>query len=186
MHPRPKNTVPRHQSGVVLVVALVLLVAITLLSLAGISTTTLELLMATNQQARTEAFQQAEAGIDAVASNSDNFTVTGLVGTERCTPGFDDTDTDISCGSSDLIVPSEYDPTYSKAAVRRLPPQLQAAPRYIEYSVEKFKFAAFNIDSRYDARDIRGGRAEHNQGLIVSVPTPPEQFDTTDEEFDVD
>lgn len=186
MRPRPMNTVPRHQSGVVLVVALVLLVAITLLSLAGISTTTLELLMATNQQARTEAFQQAEAGIEAITGNSDNFTVSGLVGRERCTPGFDDTGTDINCGLSDLIVPSEYDPTYSKAAVRRLPPLFQSAPRFAPSSHQRFEFAAFNIDSRYDARDVRGGRAEHNQGLIVSVPADPNQTDTTDARIDVD
>lgn len=169
------DTVPSRQSGVVLVVALVLLVAITLLSLAGMSTTTLELLMATNQQARTNAFQQAEAGIDAVSSDLDNFAVSGAVGSERCTPGFDDTNTDVSCGASDLNVPAAYDLTYSQAAVGRLPPRLQAAPRFIETSAEKLKVATFEIDSRYDARDTRGGRAEHHQGIIVTVLTPGQE-----------
>lgn len=174
------NTIPNRQSGVVLVVALVLLVAITLLSLAGMSTTTLELLMATNQQARTNAFQQAEAGIDAVAGNLDNFNVVGAVGAQRCTTDFhhdryyNATD-EVTCGSSDLVVPSEYDLTYSRAAVGRLPPRLQAAPRFIETSAEKLKVATFKVDSRHDARNARGGRAEHNQGMIVTVLTPGQE-----------
>lgn len=173
MRQLPLNAVPSRQKGVVLVVAMVLLVAITLLSLAGISTTTLELMMATNQQARTDAFQQAEAGIDAVSRNLDNFAVSGPVGSERCTPGFDDTD--VNCGSPDLTVPADYDQTHSRAAVGRLPPLLQAAPRFIETSAEKLKVATFKIDSRYDARESRRGRAEHNQGIIVTVLTPSEE-----------
>lgn len=186
MLPRPINTAPGRQRGVVLVVALVLLVAITLLSLAGMSTTTLELLMATNQQARTNAFQQAEAGIDAVSSDLDNFAVSGLVGAERCTSGFDDTNTDVTCGSPDLDIPAEYDLTHSRAAVRRLPPLLQAPPRFIETSTEKLKVATFKIDSRYDARETRGGRAEHNQGVLITVLTPTEETVVRDGDFDTD
>lgn len=180
-----------HQQGVVLVVALVLLVAITLLSLAGISTTTLELMMATNQQARTNAFQQAEAGVDAVGSNLDNFAIVGLVGEQRCTPGFHDdryydASGEITCSSPDLAVPAAYDPTYSRATVGRLPPRLQAAPRFIETSVEKLKVATFKIDSRFDARETRGGRAEHNQGMIVTVLTPSEEEVISGDDIDVD
>ena len=133
----PSNsTLPRRQQGVVLVVALVLLVAITLLSLAGISTTTLELQMATNQQERVNAFQQAEAGIDGVVSNLNNFPVTGPVGAERCTTDFDDTSkyynaTDVDCGSYDIAVPAGFSLDYSRAAVERM------ASKYGEMSVIK-------------------------------------------------
>lgn len=190
MRPQPMNTVPNHQKGVVLVVALVLLVAITLLSLAGMSTTTLELLMATNQQARTNAFQQAEAGVDAVGSNLDNFAVVGAVGAQRCTPGFHDgryydATGEITCGSPDLVIPSEYDLTYSRGVVGRLPPRLQAAPRFIETSAKKLKVATFKIDSRYDARDTRQGRAEHNQGMIVTVLTPGEETVIRGDDIDI-
>ncbi len=174
---------PNRQKGVVLIVALVLLVAITLLSLAGMSTTTLELMMATNQQARVDAFQQAEAGIDALVAIPDNFPVTGAVGAERCTPDFEDYSnttyydegSEVVCGSFDISVPAGFSLTYSRAAIERVPPRLQPAPRFIETSAEKLKVATFKIDSRYDARDIRGGRAEHNQGLIVTVLTPSEE-----------
>lgn len=189
MHELPLNSVPSRQKGVVLVVALVLLVAITLLSLAGMSTTTLELLMATNQQSRVNAFQQAEAGLDAVGSNLDNFPVSGLVGEQRCTPGFhdarySDATGEVTCSTPDLTVPAAYDLTRSRAAVGRLPPRLQAAPRFIETSAEKLKVATFKIDSRYDARETRGGRAEHNQGLIVTVLTPSEETVISGDDID--
>jgi hypothetical protein len=169
------------EKGVALVIALVLLVAVTLLSLAAISTTSLELLMASNQQARVNAFQQAEAGVDGVNANLENFRVTGLVGAGRCTTDFLDTtkyydaSSEVSCNTFDIVVPTGLSLTHSRVAVERLAPRLQAAPRFIETSAEKLKVATYKIDSRYDARDTRGGRAEHNQGVIVTVLTPAEE-----------
>lgn len=182
---------PTRQNGVVLVVALVLLVAITLLSLAGMSTTTLELMMATNQQSRVNSFQQAEAGIDAVTADLNNFPVTGAVGTERCTPDFNNTSkyydasSEVNCGSFDVTTPTGFDLTHSRAAVERMPPLLQPAPRFIETSAEKLKVATFKVDSRYDAREIRGGRAEHNQGLLVTVLTPSEETVVSGDDVDL-
>lgn len=187
----PHNPSTR-QNGVVLVVALVLLVAITLLSLAGMSTTTLELMMATNQQARTNAFQQAEAGIDAVRSNLDNYRVSGPVGVERCTTDFDNTSkyydasAEVDCDSYDISVPAGFDLDHSRVATERLPPLLQPAPRFIETSSEKLKVATFRTDSRYDARETRGGRAEHIQGMLVTVLTPTEEERVRDADFDTD
>lgn len=177
------------QQGVVLIVALVLLVAVMVLSLAGISTTTLELRMAANQQARVNAFQQAQGGIAAVKSNLDNFRATGIVGAVRCTADFHDgryydATGDVPCGASDLTAPSGLNLTHTRVAVQRLPPLLQPAPRFIETSAEKLKVATYKIDSRFDARTQRGARAEHHQGLIVTVLTPSEETVVTDSDFD--
>lgn len=185
------NVVPNRQEGVVLVVSLVLLVAITLLSLAGISTTTLEFLMASNQQDRVDAFQQAEAGIDATASYGDNFQVRGLVGDSHCTPGFLDTSkyydasAEVTCNAFDVSIPAAFDLTYSRVDIQRMPPLLQPAPRFIESSAEKLKVASFKIDSRYDARALEEGRAEHNQGVIVTTLTPAEQTVIRGQDIDV-
>jgi len=190
-HGRQPLNLSAKQRGVVLVVALVLLVAVTMLSLAGISTTTLELMMASNQQARINSFQQAQAGIAAVGSDLDNFQVTGGVGHVRCTADFHnsryyDATGEVSCGSPDLAVPAAYDLTHSRTAVWRLPPLLEPAPRFTETSAEKLKVASYKIDSRYDARDRRGGRAEHNQGLIVTVLTPSEETVISSDDIDTD
>lgn len=191
MNPRLMKAAPKRQEGVALLVALVLLVAITMLSLSGISTTTLEYLMATNQQARVNAFQQAESGIDAVIPNPDNFQVSGLVGAGRCTTDFHDISkyyetNDVACAGVDLTIPGGFDLTYSRVAVERLPPLLQPAPRFIETSAEKLKVAMFQVDSRYDGREVRRGRAEHNQGMFVTVLTPSEETVLRDEDIDTE
>ncbi len=189
MNPTLLHAPPKKQHGVVLITALVLLVAVTLLSLAGMSSTTLEFLMASNQQSRVNSFQQAEAGIDAVIVDQNNFQVSGLTGAGRCTTGFHDTDKyyhddNVACGSGTVSVPDVFSLDRSRAAVERIPPLLQPAPRFIETSAEKLKVATFKIDSRYDAREIRGGRAEHNQGFIVTVLTPTEELVVRGDDFD--
>src|SRR4051812_10149488 len=53
----------KHQSGAALVVALILLVALSLMAISSMNTATLDLIMAGNEQYRTRAFQASEAGI---------------------------------------------------------------------------------------------------------------------------
>ena len=55
----------RHQRGAALVVGLLLLVVVTVLAVSGMNTSTTELAMARNDQARENAFQAAETGIEA-------------------------------------------------------------------------------------------------------------------------
>ena len=55
----------RHQRGAALVVCLLLLVVITVLAVSGMNTAVTELAMARNDQARENAFQAAETGVEA-------------------------------------------------------------------------------------------------------------------------
>jgi hypothetical protein len=55
---------PRGQSGAALVVGLLLLLVLTILAISGMTTATLELQMAGNEQYQDRAFQAAEAGIE--------------------------------------------------------------------------------------------------------------------------
>jgi type IV pilus assembly protein PilX len=55
---------PRRQSGVALVVGLLLLLVLTILAISGMTTATLELQMAGNEQYQERAFQAAEAGVE--------------------------------------------------------------------------------------------------------------------------
>lgn len=55
----------RHQHGSALVVALILLVALTLMAIASMNTASLDLIMAGNEQYRSRAFHTAEAGVEA-------------------------------------------------------------------------------------------------------------------------
>jgi type IV pilus assembly protein PilX len=54
----------RRQSGAALVVGLLLLLVMTILAISGMTTATLELQMAGNEQYQERAFQSAEAGIE--------------------------------------------------------------------------------------------------------------------------
>ena len=63
------------QSGAALFVGLVLLLVMTVLGVSGMSTSTLELVMAGNAQAQQRAFQAAETGID-IAIAQTVFTTT--------------------------------------------------------------------------------------------------------------
>jgi type IV pilus assembly protein PilX len=59
--PRPTA---RPQSGIALVIGLVLLALLTILGIAGMQAAAIELQMAANEQARQRAFEAAEAGIE--------------------------------------------------------------------------------------------------------------------------
>jgi type IV pilus assembly protein PilX len=62
----PRISIARRtkQSGAALVVGLLLLLVLTILAISGITTATLELQMAGNEQYQERAFQAAEAGIE--------------------------------------------------------------------------------------------------------------------------
>jgi type IV pilus assembly protein PilX len=54
----------RLQNGAALVIGMILLLVLTLLAVAGMSSASLEFIMAGNEQLRANAFQAAEAGIE--------------------------------------------------------------------------------------------------------------------------
>jgi type IV pilus assembly protein PilX len=59
-----QRTTARRQSGAALVVGLLLLLVLTILAISGMTTATLELQMAGNEQYQERAFQFAESGIE--------------------------------------------------------------------------------------------------------------------------
>jgi hypothetical protein len=65
------------QSGVALVVALIILIVVTLIAMAALKTSTMELRMARNEEADTNTFQTAMAAIDFVISDETNLPATG-------------------------------------------------------------------------------------------------------------
>jgi type IV pilus assembly protein PilX len=63
-HSMYKQTLSHRQHGAALVVGLLLLLVLTILAISGMTTATLELRMAGNQQYQERAFQAAETGIE--------------------------------------------------------------------------------------------------------------------------
>jgi hypothetical protein len=63
-HPTMNATHLKQQSGAALVVALILLVALSLMAISSMNTASLDLIMAGNEQYRNRAFSAAEAGVE--------------------------------------------------------------------------------------------------------------------------
>jgi type IV pilus assembly protein PilX len=63
-HHTPLSAQARRESGAALVVGLILLLVLTLLAISGMTTASLELQMAGNEQYKTRAFEAADAGVE--------------------------------------------------------------------------------------------------------------------------
>jgi type IV pilus assembly protein PilX len=59
-----KMAIPSRQRGAALAIGLILLLILTLLAVTGMNTSSMELVMAGNEQYRQKAFQASEAGIE--------------------------------------------------------------------------------------------------------------------------
>lgn len=81
----------RAQQGVALVVGLVLLLVLTVLAVANMSTSMLDLQMASNAQSSTNAFQAAERGVDIAMRTTLPNTTAAVVGVpDTAIPGTPD------------------------------------------------------------------------------------------------
>lgn len=167
------------QQGAVLLVALVLLLGVTVVSLSSLNTGLLEMIMAANEEARITAFQKAQAGIDAIASEPSNFPVVGGIGDTNCTGNI----TGETCTETNLAFPNGFDAVKHSAKTERLSPLLACPPRGFATSCDSFKVAHFEVDSRYDEIENRGGNSRLFQGFMVLVPEGSEETVISDSDI---
>lgn len=157
------------QRGAALIVALLLLIVITVLSITAMRTSTMQLRMAVNHQERTQAVQTAQAAIDAALGNLANFPVAGGAGYALCTANWDLPGP--ACNQTTVTLPAVTPFTDStvvnKVKITRPAPDLAPPPRGVGFSADKFGAAAFDIDSQ---ATVRTGQSEMVQGYLVLVP----------------
>jgi len=67
----------KDQSGAALVIALLMMIAMTLIAVASTSTSIFEIKLAGNKRSSTDAFYAADSGIQVVMANVENFNLTG-------------------------------------------------------------------------------------------------------------
>ena len=125
--------------------------------------------MATNAEARSAAFQTAQAMLDAIAVHPAATPVVGSVGYTLCTPS------EANCNRNDLglsdgLLASEIAADVLRARVERMDPADRPPPRGTESSIDKFDAAAFEVRTVYDRAEERGGRITMVDGLLVLVP----------------
>ena len=77
MHTYPLPRRRPHQSGAVLIVAMIFLIVMTLLAISGMSTTSMEEKMTSNAQESTRAFQAAETALAQAINDLNSYDLTG-------------------------------------------------------------------------------------------------------------
>jgi hypothetical protein len=159
----------KRQSGAILVISLIFLVAISLLAVGSMGSSNIGLHMALNEESRVIAEQGAQAMADAIVSETGTTPVVGGGGFTICTIG------EAGCDRTDLPVSNAFLQSaiangYLSARVQRLGPDFGPPPRIVESSIDKFSSASFEVTTTYDRVDEALGRQQITEGVLVLVP----------------
>jgi Na+-transporting methylmalonyl-CoA/oxaloacetate decarboxylase gamma subunit len=170
MHTRNLHSLPAKQRGVALAFGLLILLIITVIGIAALRGSLFELQMARNEESRVTALERAQSIIDATVAVASNLVVAGSVGNTNCV-GSAFSGCTTSSVSLDTAMSSGAFQNRSSVRVERLAPEFAPAPRIVGSSVNVFEAAQFRVESTYDARNTREGRASLAQGVMVLVAT---------------
>ena len=138
---------PRTATGAALAIALILLVVITLLALAGMRTAGLGFIMAGNEQYRQKAFLASESGIE----EANTF---GIFNPAIATQAFSGT------------VPGAASDTYA-ANINR---QLSGAPLGALWGSSFNSFSTYHFEIQSTGTSVRSSTAPHVQGVAILAP----------------
>jgi Tfp pilus assembly protein PilX len=160
-----KKTIKTKQKGVALVTALVLLVALTLVALSGIQSTSVQLQISGNDEATVEAYEYAQSVVDAVIENSTNFVVGADIGYTTCLnagPG---------CNATSInLTETMFSGVNLQAKVELL--KIGQSPRLVNgNSMSQTNGAYFSIEGQYDETANNRGKSGVVQGYVMIIPT---------------
>ena len=159
----------KHQKGAVLVVALMFLVAITLLTISSMRSSNIGLHMAQNEESRIAAIQAAQALADVIVANPAATPVVGKSGFTACTPGEQNCDRN-NLPVSDPTLAGDVANYHLSARVVRTGGTFQPPPRAVESSIDKFTSASFRVTTTFYRVDEGLGRQQITEGIMVLVP----------------
>ena len=157
------------QQGAILVIALMFLVAITLLTLSSMRSSNIGLHMAQNEESRTTAVQAAQALADVIVANPASTPVIGKSGYTACTAGQQGCDRD-NLPITDATLAGEVSTYHLAARVERTGGEFQPPPRAVESSIDKFSTASFRVITTFDRVDEGLGRQQITEGVLVLIP----------------
>jgi hypothetical protein len=148
----------KDQSGVALVLALIMIVILTLIGLASTYTSTFEMKLSGNKRGTTDAFYAADSGVQVVVANVDNFSLPGKYVDNKYDPFTD---------------PNNPNPTKANVLIQYDTTQ-EGSPRGSGFSAISFEFRHFVIDSKgQDQVDLSlvKSASEIEQKVVRLVPT---------------
>ena len=150
--------VVKNQSGVALVIALIMIVVLTLIGLASTHTSMFEIKLSGNKRGSTSAFLSADSGIQVVVANVDNFSLPGKYVDNQYDPFTD---------------PNNSNPTNAKVTITHGINQ-RGSPRGAQMSATHFGFEHFWIESKgSDQMDFSPARSTCTieEKIVRLVPT---------------
>ena len=162
------------QKGLVLIVSLLVLLLLAIIATTVSETNLLQLRMAGNEQAKTEALQRSLALVDAILDNASNTPVVGGIGYKICKQGVSGG----GCNTSTITVDGTLEPAaigdfdYFVTRVGPLETTIPVMSEQMASSGTAYKAAKFEITSDYDGSDENLGRARVVQGILVRIAAP--------------
>jgi len=148
----------KDQSGVALVLALIMIVILTLIGLASTYTSTFEMKLSGNKRGTTDAFYAADSGVEVIVANVDNFSLPGKYVDNKYDPFTD---------------PNNPNPTKANVLIQYDTTQ-EGSPRGSGFSAISFEFKHFVVDSKgQDQLDLNliKSASEIEQKVVRLVPT---------------
>jgi hypothetical protein len=160
----------RQQTGVVLVVSLLVLLVMAVIATTVARTNQLQLHMAGNDEARIAAMQQALAAVDGVFARPANFRADVDIGHRMCLAA----SVAERCDAQTLTLEHGALPANGllEVAVQRLAPEAGRMPVLAESSASStvhYRVAKFEVQVAYDGTAEGGGRASVTQGVLVRL-----------------
>ena len=160
-HGLHRHRAQNRQDGAALITALVFLVALTLLTLASLGTSLLQLRMSGNEESTMKARQSVQAVIDNIIDNaSTNFTITGDVGYTNCTSNVS------GCNATGVALTGTTFDSASSTKITRVTEEASVRG----YSTSLYRGASFAVEAKYDKASLGQGKAVTTQGYVRVYP----------------
>ncbi len=155
------------QRGSTLFLTLIMLVVLTIISLATLGTSLMELRMSNNAEAGMAANANAQAVLDSVVYNGSNFLMTGNIGYKNCSANVS------GCNNNAVAVPAPFDSGTEVVIVRLTDIDCPFRTTNQASSCTNSKAALFEISSKFDRSLFGQGKAEVNHGFVKLYPVSP-------------
>jgi len=159
-----KKMIKRNNKGTALITALVLLVALTMIALSGVRSTSVQLLISGNDETTVEAYEFAQSVVDAVIENSTNF----AMGTS---PGFTSCLNNAAGCNNEAIDFTEA--MFAGVNIQAKVVFLKSGPaprKQNASSLAQTNGAYFDITGQYDETTNNRGKADIVQGFVLTIP----------------
>jgi PilX N-terminal len=130
---RRTQAILQDQSGIALVIALLMMIMLTLIGLGSIFSSTFEIKLSGNKRGSTDAFYAADSGVQVIMANIKNFDLPGQYEDNKYNP-FTDEDN------------PNPNPTKARIIMEYIPDQ-HGAPRGSGFSATHFEFLYYTINS---------------------------------------